>query len=66
VVFGIGVLINFHTTLDLAFLDPNLNIADTPLFILFEKLLNRGSATWFTTHVCSTVSTTVVSDPLLL
>jgi hypothetical protein len=25
-----------------------------------------GSATWYTTHVCSTVSTTVVSDPLLL
>jgi hypothetical protein len=24
------------------------------------------SSTWYTTHVCSTVSTTAVSDPLLL
>jgi hypothetical protein len=35
---------------------------------LFEMLDRRqsGSAPWYTTHVCSTVSTTVVSDPLLL
>jgi hypothetical protein len=29
-------------------------------------LHKHGSATWYTTHVCSTVSTTVVCDPLLL
>jgi hypothetical protein len=31
-----------------------------------ETPASIGSATWNTTHVCSTVSTTVVSDPLLL
>jgi hypothetical protein len=29
-------------------------------------VLGQGSATWYTTHVCSKVSTTIVSDPLLL
>jgi hypothetical protein len=33
---------------------------------LFSTYIKGGSATWHTTHFFSTVSTTVVCDPLLL
>jgi hypothetical protein len=38
VVCGIGFLINFHATLDLAILDLILNIPNSRLLILFDKL----------------------------
>jgi hypothetical protein len=32
----------------------------------FSRIYRYGSATWHKTHVCSTVSTTVLCDPLLM
>jgi hypothetical protein len=37
-----------------------------PLRQKWDPLVVKGSVTWQTTHVCSTVSTAVVCDPLLL